>query len=67
MYIGQLAFLPNIQYSKKVNCNSNLKIRATWKVRMLSMDWDAFDVIRKKNSRRRHNFHSGVALSARSE
>ena len=46
--IRQLAFLPTIQYSKNGNCNSNLKISVTWKFRMLSMKWDAFDGIRKK-------------------
>ena len=40
---GIFAFLPNIQYLKNGNCNSNLKIRVTWKFRcfrwtgMLSM------------------------------
>ena len=30
--------------------NSNPKIMVTWKFRMLSMDWDAFDGIRTKKS-----------------
>ena len=36
-YIRQLAFFPNIHYSKNGNWNSNLKINVTWKFRMLSM------------------------------
>ena len=41
-----------IHFWKNGISNSNLEIKVTWTFGMLSMNWDAFDGIRKKNSQR---------------
>ena len=44
----QLRLSAKIHFWKNGNSNSNLEIKVTWTFGMLSMNWDAFDGIRKK-------------------
>ena len=60
--ICQLAFGPDIHFSKTRHCTSNLEIIVTCIFRIFSMNVDDFNVIGKKHSRRHHHYHDLVIV-----